>query len=96
MDMRAPPIGQPCHHCPICRRPFQWKSYLKRHLATHTEARPHVCLKCNKDFKRSDQLAGHMIHIHNEIPPTQMPFSNWLQQVSPDHAAQNTGENKNV
>lgn len=46
--------------CPYCEKKFAVRSALMRHLPTHSDSRPHVCLICEKSFKRKDKLDIHV------------------------------------
>ncbi|KAJ6070251.1 hypothetical protein N7467_011570 [Penicillium canescens] len=45
--------------CEVCFTTFSRPEHLKRHSASHDNARPHVCTSCGNSFKRSDALRRH-------------------------------------
>nr|XP_046253421.1 telomere zinc finger-associated protein isoform X2 [Scatophagus argus] len=47
--------------CPICRKSFKSKYYLKVHNRRHTGERPFGCLKCGKRYFRKENLLIHEI-----------------------------------
>ncbi|KAL3479735.1 hypothetical protein BJX99DRAFT_60528 [Aspergillus californicus] len=49
---------------PNCDKSFLRKEHLNRHLATHTNSRPHKCFICGRSFSRSDTLNRHVLQ-HN-------------------------------
>ncbi|KER23647.1 hypothetical protein T265_08502 [Opisthorchis viverrini] len=50
--------------CPICSKEFKLTSDLKRHMWTHTFARPFRCNKCNSQFTRHSRLRHHIQRVH--------------------------------
>jgi len=51
--------------CPVCRRTLPCTADIAKHLRSHTEERPYVCLGCEKGFKYKDTLKKHqLIHGH--------------------------------
>lgn len=46
--------------CPHCDKKFVARSALMRHLPSHSDSRSHVCLVCEKTFKRKDKLDIHV------------------------------------
>ena len=55
------------YSCPIssCGREFQRLEHLERHVRTHAQERPYVCVDCGKAFSRSDNLHQHR-RLHEE------------------------------
>ncbi|KAF7286020.1 hypothetical protein GWI33_008323 [Rhynchophorus ferrugineus] len=53
--------------CPVCSKVLKNNWYLKKHMLTHSEDRPHPCPKCNKKFKTSYQLKTHDVRMHGEL-----------------------------
>lgn len=45
--------------CPICGMKCH-RSSIKRHIQTHSDARPFYCSVCDKSFKRKDYWKRHM------------------------------------
>lgn len=52
-----------------------------RHIATHSDVRPHVCQQCNKTYKRSTHLKRHEESAHNTVPKTRK-----VQRLQPNEA----------
>jgi KRAB domain-containing zinc finger protein len=50
--------------CSICGRECPSKHKLKRHLSTHSEARPFPCKLCGRSFKWTEYLQKHMRQQH--------------------------------
>ncbi|XP_024913138.1 zinc finger protein 14-like isoform X3 [Cynoglossus semilaevis] len=54
--------------CPICNRVLPCTADIAKHLRSHTEERPFICLTCEKGFKYKDTLKKHqIIHGHDGI-----------------------------
>ncbi|XP_040028559.2 uncharacterized protein LOC120816941 [Gasterosteus aculeatus] len=54
--------------CPICSRILPCTADIAKHLRSHTEERPFVCVGCEKGFKYKDTLKKHqIIHGHEGI-----------------------------
>uniref|UniRef100_A0A3Q2NUL0 Zinc finger protein 11-like n=1 Tax=Fundulus heteroclitus TaxID=8078 RepID=A0A3Q2NUL0_FUNHE len=52
--------------CPICGRILPCNADIAKHLRSHSEERPYVCLTCEKGFKYKDTLKKHqIIHGHD-------------------------------
>uniref|UniRef100_A0A3P8V4M9 Zinc finger protein 14-like n=1 Tax=Cynoglossus semilaevis TaxID=244447 RepID=A0A3P8V4M9_CYNSE len=57
-----------CKICPICNRVLPCTADIAKHLRSHTEERPFICLTCEKGFKYKDTLKKHqIIHGHDGI-----------------------------
>lgn len=76
------------HRCHLCPKLFKRKSWLKRHLLSHSQQRHFLCPWCNSRHKRRDNLLQHMKlkHVPNllqEINSRNMRF-NWpiLERLS--------------
>uniref|UniRef100_A0A667ZCL8 C2H2-type domain-containing protein n=1 Tax=Myripristis murdjan TaxID=586833 RepID=A0A667ZCL8_9TELE len=55
--------------CPICSRILPCTADITKHLRSHTEDRPFICVTCEKGFKYKDTLKKHqIIHGHEEQP----------------------------
>ncbi|CAL9682797.1 unnamed protein product [Knipowitschia caucasica] len=51
--------------CPICSRILPCNGDMAKHLRSHTEERPFICVSCEKGFKYRDTLKKHqIIHGH--------------------------------
>ncbi|MED6276110.1 hypothetical protein CHARACLAT_000064 [Characodon lateralis] len=54
--------------CPICGRILPCSADIAKHLRSHSEERPYVCIPCDKGFKYKDTLKKHqIIHGHEGI-----------------------------
>ncbi|XP_071776711.2 uncharacterized protein LOC139928172 [Centroberyx gerrardi] len=54
--------------CPICSRILPCTADITKHLRSHTEERPFICVTCEKGFKYKDTLKKHqIIHGHEGI-----------------------------
>ncbi|XP_054655791.1 zinc finger protein 11-like [Dunckerocampus dactyliophorus] len=54
--------------CPICSRTLPCSADIAKHLRSHTEERPFICVTCDKGFKYRDTLKKHqIIHGHEGI-----------------------------
>uniref|UniRef100_A0A667ZQC0 C2H2-type domain-containing protein n=1 Tax=Myripristis murdjan TaxID=586833 RepID=A0A667ZQC0_9TELE len=54
--------------CPICSRILPCTADITKHLRSHTEDRPFICVTCEKGFKYKDTLKKHqIIHGHEGI-----------------------------
>ncbi|KAJ6648375.1 Zinc finger protein, partial [Pseudolycoriella hygida] len=62
--------GMGLHYCNVCRRQFNFKSILVRHLRTHSGEKPYECKVCQKSFNQSSSLRRHLI-IHSGEKPYQ-------------------------
>jgi len=62
---------------PDCAKSFKYKSEIFRHVATHSNQRPHTCPfdGCKKSFKRGDALENH-IRTHTKDTPFICEFEN--------------------
>ncbi|XP_077492508.1 zinc finger protein ZIPIC-like, partial [Amblyomma americanum] len=55
--------------CPHCGKKCLFIAVLKRHLLTHTDARPYACPQCGKKFRESGHLRRHESVVHNRRYP---------------------------
>uniref|UniRef100_A0ABD2WTZ7 C2H2-type domain-containing protein n=1 Tax=Trichogramma kaykai TaxID=54128 RepID=A0ABD2WTZ7_9HYME len=53
------------HECAICRKSFDYQSYLKRHMTVHTGKKPFKCEICCKSFSQKINLKSHMTAVHD-------------------------------
>ncbi|XP_034433781.1 zinc finger protein 616-like [Hippoglossus hippoglossus] len=54
--------------CPICSRVLPCTADIAKHLRSHSEERPFICITCEKGFKYKDTLKKHqIIHGHDGI-----------------------------
>ncbi|XP_029018710.1 zinc finger protein 14-like isoform X1 [Betta splendens] len=54
--------------CPICSRVLPCTADIAKHLRSHSEERPFICITCEKGFKYKDTLKKHqIIHGHEGI-----------------------------
>jgi len=66
--------------CPYCGRSFPWTSSLRRHLLTHTGAKPYKCPCCPILFTTKSNCERHLIRKHkydhktiSEVELVEMP-----------------------
>lgn len=50
--------------CHICKKTYSCATTLRRHLVTHTNARPYSCDICGKDFAWSSACNAHRNNVH--------------------------------
>lgn len=57
------------HKCHLCEKSFKRKSWLKRHLLSHSSVKPYNCPWCQSRHKRKDNLFQHMKlkHVHQVL-----------------------------
>ncbi|XP_034019424.1 zinc finger protein 11-like [Thalassophryne amazonica] len=76
--------------CPICSRILPCTADIAKHLRSHTEERPFICITCEKGFKYKDTLKKHqIIHGHEGIREEQ---SKTMEQILAEADPQNCGE----
>ncbi|XP_068162916.1 zinc finger protein 11-like isoform X2 [Antennarius striatus] len=73
--------------CPICNRTLPYSADITKHLRSHTEERPFICVTCEKGFKYKDTLKKHqIIHGHEGIREEQ---SKTVEQILAEADGQN-------
>ncbi|XP_078098887.1 uncharacterized protein LOC144512171 isoform X1 [Sander vitreus] len=78
--------------CPICSRVLPCTADIAKHLRSHTEERPFICLTCEKGFKYKDTLKKHqIIHGHEGIREEQ---SKTVEQILAEADAGNLDKNE--
>lgn len=55
------------HKCHFCEKAFKRKSWLKRHLLSHSTMKPYSCPWCHSRHKRKDNLSQHLKLKHVEM-----------------------------
>ncbi|XP_061523668.1 zinc finger protein 420-like isoform X1 [Phycodurus eques] len=60
----APPVEGKT--CPVCSRTLPISADMAKHLRSHTEERPFICVSCDKGFKYRDTLKKHQIILGHE------------------------------
>lgn len=78
--------------CPICSRVLPCTADIAKHLRSHSEERPFICITCEKGFKYKDTLKKHqIIHSHEGIREEQ---SKTVEQIlaEAETLLQNSGE----
>ncbi|XP_076016017.1 uncharacterized protein LOC143008236 [Genypterus blacodes] len=89
MNSQAPADGSaPVKICPICNKTLPCTADITKHLRSHTEERPFICVTCEKGFKYKDTLKKHqIIHGHEGIREEE---SKTVEQILADADAQNS------
>lgn len=76
--------------CPICSRILPCTADIAKHLRSHSEERPFVCVTCEKGFKYKDTLKKHqIIHGHEGIREEQ---SKSVEEILAEADTQNGDE----
>lgn len=65
-----------CTKDALCRKAFRLRTALIRHEASHSEAKRHVCQRCNKAFHRRDHCQEHETICRTNRFNTRLPVSN--------------------
>lgn len=66
-NTQLPKLNGLSHHCPMCDKSFKRKSWLRRHLLSHSPERHFGCPWCLSKHKRKDNLLQHMKLKHTEF-----------------------------
>ncbi|XP_061663043.1 zinc finger protein 420-like [Syngnathoides biaculeatus] len=61
-----PPAPVEGKACPVCSRTLPISADMAKHLRSHTEERPFICVSCDKGFKYRDTLKKHQIILGHE------------------------------
>uniref|UniRef100_A0A8C6VXX3 C2H2-type domain-containing protein n=1 Tax=Nothobranchius furzeri TaxID=105023 RepID=A0A8C6VXX3_NOTFU len=76
--------------CPICSRILPCTADIAKHLRSHSEERPFICVTCEKGFKYKDTLKKHqIIHGHEGVKEEQCKT---VDQILAEADAQNCGD----
>lgn len=81
--------------CNLCGFATKNKSYLERHLATHSNDRPYRCDQCPKAYKQQAALKSHFNNRHLNIRPHVCPqcgLGFFTNRTLEDHIRTHTGE----
>eukprot|EP00471_Norrisiella_sphaerica_P009773 CAMPEP_0184502138 /NCGR_PEP_ID=MMETSP0113_2-20130426/49437_1 /TAXON_ID=91329 /ORGANISM="Norrisiella sphaerica, Strain BC52" /LENGTH=309 /DNA_ID=CAMNT_0026891153 /DNA_START=254 /DNA_END=1183 /DNA_ORIENTATION=+ len=54
--------------CPVCKKIFDSRYGLRRHIRSHTGERPYTCDWCGRKFRQGTHLSGHINSRHLMIP----------------------------
>ena len=60
--------GDNLYVCPVCQKPFKYKSRLLSHLRNHTGDKSHICDTCQKGFNSASHLRSHQ-RVHSDVKP---------------------------
>lgn len=71
----------PAEQCFDCGKVFVYSGYLKTHMRTHCDDRPHVCHICDMKFAQAGNLASHM-RTHTGEKPYQCEICSKLFSTS--------------
>ena len=90
--------GTHIHGCHLCEKSFKRKSWLKRHLLSHSAERHFLCPWCLSRHKRKDNLLQHMKLKHSsylldELRNHHVSF-NWSKSSSSSFSQLNSENNK--
>ncbi|XP_068995965.1 zinc finger protein 11-like [Embiotoca jacksoni] len=76
--------------CPICSRILPCTADIAKHLRSHSEERPFICIACEKGFKYKDTLKKHqIIHGHEGIREEE---SKTVEQILAEADSQNCAD----
>lgn len=53
--------------CPVCNKEMGYKSYLDRHMRTHTKIKPYPCKICGVSFTQQSSLNLHHRKFHDSF-----------------------------
>lgn len=80
--------------CPICSRILPCTADIAKHLRSHTEERPFICITCEKGFKYKDTLKKHqIIHGHEGIREEE---SKTVEQILAEADTQNCSDSSSL
>ncbi|CAG5927384.1 unnamed protein product [Menidia menidia] len=88
LNLQPPPeVSVEGKICPICSRVLPCTADIAKHLRSHSEERPFICVTCEKGFKYKDTLKKHqIIHGHEGIREEQ---TKTLEQILAEADPQN-------
>lgn len=66
---RVHDVGTELFTCSFCKKSYNWRYQLQRHLAVHSVDKPFTCSTCEKSFALKSYLRAHQQKTHSEERP---------------------------
>lgn len=83
------------HQCQFCEKSFKRKSWLKRHLLSHSQQRHFLCPWCLSRQKRKDNLLHHMKLKHTNYLLDELKKNNIIFNYNNSSSSNNNNDNNN-